>query len=112
MGMTVFAGCVLKDRGGEGAKTLEAIAEQHDQNIIKKQLEGKSVEDRENKLHVLQLDVTNEDDWQRALAFIKYSFKNNYLFWHYPSSSISIVLFHIRLSNLEKIRHQMICGAL
>ena len=71
MGMTVFAGCVLKDRGGEGAKTLEAIAEQHDQNIIKKQLEGKSVEDRENKLHVLQLDVTNEDDWQRALAFIK-----------------------------------------
>ena len=70
-GMTVFAGCVLKDRGGEGAKKLEGIAEEHDQKIIKKQLEGKSIEDRDNKLHVLQLDVTSEEDWQRALSFIR-----------------------------------------
>ena len=28
------------------------------------------------------------------------------------SSSISTVLYHIRISKLEKIRHQMICGAL
>ena len=75
--MTVFAGCVLKDRGGEGAKKLESIAEQHDQQIIKKQLKGKSVEDRENKLHVLQLDVTSEDDWQRALTFMRYGFTQN-----------------------------------
>ena len=69
--MTVFAGCVLKDQGGEGAKKLEAIAEEHDQNIIKKQLKGKSSEDRENKLHVLQLDVTSESDWQQAFSYIK-----------------------------------------
>ena len=75
--MTVFAGCVLKDRGGEGAKKLESIAEQHDQKIIKKQLKGKSVEDRENKLHVLQLDVTSEDDWHRALTFMRYGLTQN-----------------------------------
>ena len=69
--MTVFAGCVLKDQGGEGAKKLEAIAEEHDQNIIKKQLKGKSNEDRENKLHVLQLDVTSESDWQQTYSYIK-----------------------------------------
>ena len=70
-GMTVFAGCVLKDRNGEGAKKLEAIAEKHDQKNIKKQLKGKSVEDCDNKLHVLQLDVTSEEDWQRTIAYIK-----------------------------------------
>ena len=70
-GMTVFAGCVLKDQGGEGAKKLEVIAEEHDQNIIKKQLKGKSVEDRENKLHVIQLDVTSESDWQKTFTCIK-----------------------------------------
>ena len=69
--MTVFAGCVLKDRDGEGAKKLEAIAEKHDQKIIKKQLKGKSVESSDNKLHVLQLDVTREEDWQRTLAYIR-----------------------------------------
>ena len=69
--MTVFAGCVLKDKGGDGAKKLEAIAEKHDQKLIKKQLKGKLMTDRDNKLHVLQLDVTNEEDWQRTLSYIK-----------------------------------------
>ena len=73
-GMTVFAGCVLKDRGGEGAKKLESIAEQHDQKIIKKQLKGKSVEEKENKLHVIQLDVTSEEDWNKTLNYIRYVF--------------------------------------
>ena len=69
--MTVFAGCVLKDKGGEGAKKLEAIAEKHDQKLIKKQLKGKLMTDGDNKLHVIQLDVTNEEDWQRTLSYIK-----------------------------------------
>ena len=75
--MTVFAGCVLKDKGGEGAKKLEAIAEKHDQKLIKKQLKGKLMaigphhNIGDNKLHVLQLDVTNEEDWQRTLSYIK-----------------------------------------
>ena len=70
-GMTVFAGCLLKDRGGDGAKSLQAVAEEHEQELIKKQIKGKSVDDCNNKLHVIQLDVTNEDDWQNAVTYIR-----------------------------------------
>ena len=54
--MVVFAGCLLKDVGGEGAKELEAISKN---------------KGRKNPLHVLQLDVTKEEEWQNAATFIR-----------------------------------------
>ena len=63
----------MKDKGGEGARKLEAIAEIHEQKLIKKQIKGKvNHEVASNKLHVLQLDVTSEDDWQAAATYIRY----------------------------------------
>ena len=70
-GMTVFAGCLLKDKGGDGAKKLQGRAEEHEQTLIRKQIEGKSVDHCSNKLHVLQLDVTKEGDWQNAITYIR-----------------------------------------
>ena len=57
-GFTVFAGCLLKDAGGEGAKELEAVAETSSSRVL-------------NKLHVIQLDVTKEQEWKEAVALIK-----------------------------------------
>ena len=48
-GFVVFAGCFLKDTGGEGSIELSRI-------------EG---------IHVLQLDVTNDDDLRNALIYVK-----------------------------------------
>ena len=47
IGFTVFAGCLHKD--GEGAKHLEQLAIDND------------------RMHVLQLDVTKEEDWNQVL---------------------------------------------
>ena len=55
-GFTVIAGCLLKDVGGEGAKELEAVAQTSKVT---------------NQLHVIQLDVTKEEDWKDAVTFIK-----------------------------------------
>lgn len=50
-GFTVFAGCLLKSHNrGEGATILEAIG---------------------GHLHVLQLDVTKENEWLDAIEYIK-----------------------------------------
>ncbi|CAG0902480.1 unnamed protein product [Darwinula stevensoni] len=48
-GFVVFAGCLFKDRGGEGSEELSRV-------------EG---------IHVLQLDVTNDDDLRKAQAYVK-----------------------------------------
>ena len=55
-GFTVFAGCLLKDKNGAGAKKLEAVSESSRLT---------------NKLHVIQLDVTKEEDWKDAVLIIK-----------------------------------------
>lgn len=55
-GFTVFAGCLLKEANGEGAKKLEEVSESS--NLI-------------NKLHVIQLDVTKAEQWKDAVVFIK-----------------------------------------
>ncbi|CAG0902479.1 unnamed protein product [Darwinula stevensoni] len=49
LGFVVFAGCLLKNKGGEGSKELSRV-------------EG---------IHVLQLDVTNDDDLRKTLAYVK-----------------------------------------
>jgi len=51
LGFTVFAGCLLADQGGEGARELRALARP--------------------RLRVLQLDVTSEEQWKQAAAAIK-----------------------------------------
>ncbi|XP_077996748.1 D-beta-hydroxybutyrate dehydrogenase, mitochondrial-like [Glandiceps talaboti] len=50
LGFKVFAGCLLKERGGDGARSLE--------------------EENSEQLHVLQLDVTNEEQIQNAVAYV------------------------------------------
>jgi len=50
LGFTVFAGCLLADSDGVGAKELRAIAS--------------------DRLHVLQLDVTKEDQWEKVKQYI------------------------------------------
>jgi len=55
-GFTVFAGCLLKAANGEGAKKLEEVSESS--TLI-------------NKLYIIQLDVTKEEDWKEAVVLIK-----------------------------------------
>ena len=51
IGFTVFAGCLLKDSGGPGSKELLEIGDKN--------------------LHVIQLDVTKEEDWDKAVEYIE-----------------------------------------
>jgi NAD(P)-dependent dehydrogenase (short-subunit alcohol dehydrogenase family) len=50
LGFEVFAGCLLKDAGGAGAKELAAVGP--------------------DRLHVLQLDVTKESDWIAVKEYV------------------------------------------
>eukprot|EP00058_Branchiostoma_floridae_P027065 XP_002612556.1 3-hydroxybutyrate dehydrogenase [Branchiostoma floridae] len=50
-GFTVFAGCVLKDKGGEGARELAAVGSP--------------------RLHVLQMDVTSDDSLWKARQYME-----------------------------------------
>jgi len=50
LGFNVFAGCLLADKAGPGAEELKAL--------------------NNSKLKVLQLDVTNQEDWEKAAVFI------------------------------------------
>ena len=47
----MFAGCLLADKDGDGAKELKSLASP--------------------KLHLLQLDVTKQEDWDKLLDYIK-----------------------------------------
>jgi 3-hydroxybutyrate dehydrogenase len=51
LGFKVFAGCLLKDSEGPGAKELMSI--------------------KLNRMVVLQLDVTRPEDWQNALQVVR-----------------------------------------
>ncbi|XP_008301269.1 D-beta-hydroxybutyrate dehydrogenase, mitochondrial [Stegastes partitus] len=51
LGFTVFAGCFLRDEGGEGAKELEEF--------------------HSDRMKVVQLDVCNEEQVNKAVEFIK-----------------------------------------
>jgi len=51
LGFTVFAGCLLADKHGAGAVELR--------------------ENTSGRMHVVQLDVTKEEDWQSALSYVK-----------------------------------------
>lgn len=51
LGFTVFAGCLLKDKGGEGAKELEGI--------------------RSSRMKVVQLDVCSEEQVCQAVEYVK-----------------------------------------
>ncbi|XP_062848104.1 D-beta-hydroxybutyrate dehydrogenase, mitochondrial [Trichomycterus rosablanca] len=51
LGFTVFAGCLLKDKGGEGAVGLENM--------------------QSDKLKVIQLDVCSDEQVSKAVEFIK-----------------------------------------
>ncbi|XP_006795167.1 D-beta-hydroxybutyrate dehydrogenase, mitochondrial [Neolamprologus brichardi] len=51
LGFTVFAGCLLKDKGGDGAKELEEL--------------------HSDRMKVVQLDVCNEEQVNKAVDHIK-----------------------------------------
>ena len=51
MGMTVFAGCLLKESGIAGAKELLELGS--------------------DRMHVLQLDVTKDEDWDTAFEYVE-----------------------------------------
>ncbi|XP_063340337.1 D-beta-hydroxybutyrate dehydrogenase, mitochondrial [Pelmatolapia mariae] len=51
LGFTVFAGCLLKDKGGDGAKELEEL--------------------HSDQMKVVQLDVCNEEQVNKAVEHIK-----------------------------------------
>ncbi len=51
LGFQVFAGCLLKTARGDGAKQLLQV--------------------RSNRMHVLQLDVTKEEEWDEAIKYVK-----------------------------------------
>jgi len=52
MGCKVFAGCLMKDANGDGAKELGRLS-------------------KSGRMHVLQLDVTKDADWEKAVEYIK-----------------------------------------
>ncbi|XP_042313791.1 D-beta-hydroxybutyrate dehydrogenase, mitochondrial-like [Sceloporus undulatus] len=56
-GFTVFAGCLLKDRGGEGARELASLGSE--------------------RLCVLQLDVCRQEEVDRALRFVRENLKDS-----------------------------------
>ena len=47
----MFAGCLLADKAGDGAEELRKLASP--------------------KLHVIQLDVTKQGDWDKCKEYIK-----------------------------------------
>ena len=47
----MFAGCLLADKEGAGAQELRQLASP--------------------KLHVVQLDVTSQEDWSKVLQYVK-----------------------------------------
>ena len=47
----MFAGCLLADKAGDGAEELRSLASP--------------------KLHVIQLDVTKQEDWDQTREYIK-----------------------------------------
>ena len=51
LGFTVFAGCLLADKEGEGAQELRKLSSP--------------------KLHVVQLDVTKQEEWDKVLEYVK-----------------------------------------
>ena len=51
LGFTVFAGCLLADKAGAGAEELRQLSSP--------------------KLHVVQLDVTKQEDWDAVLQYVK-----------------------------------------
>jgi len=51
LGFTVFACCLLAERNGEGAQELKSL--------------------KRKNLHVLQLDVTNPEQWQEVANYVK-----------------------------------------
>lgn len=51
LGFTVFAGCLLKDKGGDGAKELEEL--------------------HSDRMKVVQLDVCSEDQVAKAAEFVR-----------------------------------------
>jgi len=51
LGFNVFAGCLLADKDGPGAKELRELANP--------------------RLKVIQLDITKQEDWDKALVFVK-----------------------------------------
>ena len=53
----MFAGCLLADKAGDGAEELRKL-------------------DRP-KLHVIQLDVTKQEDWDKCKEYIKKNTRSN-----------------------------------
>ncbi|XP_068234784.1 D-beta-hydroxybutyrate dehydrogenase, mitochondrial-like isoform X2 [Palaemon carinicauda] len=60
-GFRVFAGCLQADTNGEGARKLKDIDPE--------------------RLHVLQLDVSKQDDINQALKFVSGTLKDNEVLW-------------------------------
>ncbi|KAM3932627.1 D-beta-hydroxybutyrate dehydrogenase, mitochondrial-like [Leptodactylus fuscus] len=56
LGFTVFAGCLLKDKNGEGAQELESF--------------------HSNRMKVLQLNVCSEEEVTQAVEFVKKNLEN------------------------------------
>jgi len=56
LGFTVFAGCLLADKAGAGAEELRQLSSP--------------------KLHVVQLDVTKQEDWDAVLQYVKKNTKD------------------------------------
>ena len=54
----MFAGCLLADKEGEGAQELRQLASP--------------------KLHVVQLDVTKQEDWDKTRDYIKSHARSSY----------------------------------
>ncbi len=54
LGFRVFAGCLLKKAEGPGAKELEEVAEKC----------------QNKRMSVLQLDVTKDEDWDKAFELV------------------------------------------
>ncbi len=54
LGFRVFAGCLLKKAEGPGAKELEEVAEKC----------------QDKRMSVLQLDVTKDEDWDKAFELV------------------------------------------
>ncbi|KAM8952437.1 D-beta-hydroxybutyrate dehydrogenase, mitochondrial-like [Pelodytes ibericus] len=85
LGFTVFAGCLLKDKNGDGAQELESM--------------------QSDRLKVLQLNVCSEDEVLNALAFVRNHLKDQEKgLWGVVNNAGISTFGEVEFVNMEKYK--------
>ncbi|KAJ7324458.1 hypothetical protein JRQ81_017478 [Phrynocephalus forsythii] len=84
-GFTVFAGCLMKDRGGDGARQLERVGSE--------------------RLHVLQLDVCSEEEVAKALRLVRENLKEpEQVLWGLVNNAGMSAFGNVEFTSMDKFK--------